>query len=417
MKLLIKQLLRESLKENSFGDDFNLPEIPKEIYDFIENEYWHMDFDWNKMQRKLGDKMSEWLTKHTKESIYNNLDDIINQINDDINTLEARKLSDVKLYAFEELIKPSLDKGVLTPALNDFQASVLMDPYVSPDEIKKALNDKSVLGPDGNIDTSKTTYSDYFKGGGINYPAFERYVEQHPEFKKVFKDWLKLFKENTKLHTKDLKGFRGVTPLEKLIKIRDILVNFNKVKHMGDASLNEFDVKKALATGMMALGTMGAAKAQTAPSTPAPTTQTTPAPEVKKTKYGSTPEQREAAAEKRKQNRQKIFDNFVKGAFNKKECLKVINDEEYADGCKNTDNDGSPYINGTSSELPEVIYRELQDGTKLKISLKKYQKIIKNSSKQDDAPVDGLMDPSFKATSCGISKAAAKQDKKDFKDK
>ena len=184
-----------------------------------------------------------------------------------------------------------------------------------------------------------------------------------------------------------------------------------------EEQLNEFDVKKALATGMMALGTMGAAKAQTAPSTPAPTTQTTPAtPAVKKSMYG-TPKQREDAAEKRKQNRQKIFDNFVKGAFNNEECLKVISDEEYADGCKNTDNDGSPYINGTSSELPEVIYRELQDGTKLKISLKKYRKIIKNLSKQDDAPVDGLMDPSFKATSCGISKAAAKQDKKDFKNK
>ena len=87
MKLLIKQLLRESLKENSFGDDFNLPEIPKEIYDFIKDEYRRIDYDWNEMQRKLGDKMGEWLTKHTKESIYNNLDDIINQINDDINTL------------------------------------------------------------------------------------------------------------------------------------------------------------------------------------------------------------------------------------------------------------------------------------------------------------------------------------------
>jgi hypothetical protein len=190
------------------------------------------------------------------------------------------------------------------------------------------------------------------------------------------------------------------------------------IKQLLREELNEISLKNAVAGGMMALGSMGAAKAQTAPSTPAPTTQTTQTtqPAVKKSMYG-TPEQREAAAEKRKQNRQKIFDDFVKGAFNNQECLKVISDEEYADGCKNTDNDGSPYINGTSSELPEVIYRELQDGTKLKINLKKYRKIIKNLSKQDDAPVDGLMDPSFKATSCGISKAAAKQDKKDFKNK
>jgi hypothetical protein len=32
-------------------------------------------------------------------------------------------------------------------------------------------------------------------------------------------------------------------------------------------------------------------------------------------------------------------------------------------------------------------------------------------------PLDGLMAPNFKATSCGISKAAAKQDKKDWSKK
>lgn len=189
------------------------------------------------------------------------------------------------------------------------------------------------------------------------------------------------------------------------------------IKELLREELNEISLKNAVAGGLMTLGSLGGAKAQTAPA-PTPTTQTTtqttaPAP---KPMFG-TSEQRAAAAEKRKQNRQKIFDNFVKGAFNNEECLKVVSDEEYADGCTNTDNDGSPYINGTSPELPEVIYRELQDGTKLKISLKKYRKIIKNLDKQDDAPVDGLMDPSFKATSCGISKAAAKQDKKDWSKK
>ena len=189
------------------------------------------------------------------------------------------------------------------------------------------------------------------------------------------------------------------------------------IKELLREELNEISLKNAVAGGLMTLGSLGGAKAQTAPA-PTPTTQTTtqttaPAP---KPMFG-TSEQRAAAAEKRKQNRQKIFDNFVKGAFNNEECIKVVSDEEYADGCTNTDNDGSPYINGTSPELPEVIYRELQDGTKLKISLKKYRKIIKNLDKQDDAPVDGLMDPSFKATSCGISKAGAKQSKKDWSKK
>jgi predicted RNA-binding protein (virulence factor B family) len=78
-------------------------------------------------------------------------------------------------------------------------------------------------------------------------------------------------------------------------------------------------------------------------------------------------------------------------------------------------NEGYALI-GDFSE-PNVIYRELEDGTKLKINLKKYQKYIKNQNKQDDVALDGMQGPNFKATSCGISKAAAKQDKKDWSKK
>jgi hypothetical protein len=185
------------------------------------------------------------------------------------------------------------------------------------------------------------------------------------------------------------------------------------IKELLREELNEISLKNAVAGGLMTLGSMGAAKAQTAPATPAPTTQTTPAP---KPMFG-TPEQRAAAAEKRKQNRQKIFDNFVKGAFNTNECVEQVDDEEFANGCTNTDNDESPYINGTSPELPDIIYRELQDGTKIKINLKKYRKIIKKIEKQDDVQLDGLEAPNFKSTKCGISKAGAKQSKKDWSKK
>jgi hypothetical protein len=176
--------------------------------------------------------------------------------------------------------------------------------------------------------------------------------------------------------------------------------------------LDEIDVRKLgrnLAAGAaMTLGTLGA-QGQTA----APAQTTAPTQTTQKSMFG-TPEQRAAAANKRKENRKKIFDNFVKGAFNSRECVEVISDEEYADGCTNTDNDASPYINGTSTELPEAIYRELEDGTKIKIDLKHYQKVIKKRGKADDVALDGLQDPSFKPTQCGISKAHAKEDKKDW---
>lgn len=178
--------------------------------------------------------------------------------------------------------------------------------------------------------------------------------------------------------------------------------------------LDEIDFKKGLrnaaAGAAMLAGTLGAQGQTTAP-TPVQTTQT-----ASKPMFG-TPEQRAAAAEKRKQNRVTIFNNFVKGAFNSSECIEQISDEEYAEGCTHTDNDGSPYINGTSTELPEAIYREMEDGTKVKIDLKHYQKVIKKRGKSDDVALDGLQDPSFKPTQCGISKAHAKEDKKDWSKK
>lgn len=41
-----------------------------------------------------------------------------------------------------------------------------------------------------------------------------------------------------------------------------------------------------------------------------------------------------------------------------------------------------------------------------------YWKEQERLAKQDDIPLDGLQDPSFKSTKCGISKAGAKDAKK-----
>ena len=156
---------------------------------------------------------------------------------------------------------------------------------------------------------------------------------------------------------------------------------------------------------------------QSTPPVPATTTTptTTPPATGPKPMYG-TPEQRAAAKAKREANRKISFDRFVKGAFYKN-LYEEIDDEEYNSGCQVSPNPEMAYLDGTSMELPEYVYREQQDGSKIKINLRKYQKYIKNQSKKDDVAVDGLMDPNFKATSCGISKAAAKQSKSDWKKK
>lgn len=46
-----------------------------------------------------------------------------------------------------------------------------------------------------------------------------------------------------------------------------------------------------------------------------------------------------------------------------------------------------------------------------------YKKYLLKNAKKKDVGLDGLQGPSFKSTKCGISKDAAKQSKKDFKDK
>lgn len=48
---------------------------------------------------------------------------------------------------------------------------------------------------------------------------------------------------------------------------------------------------------------------------------------------------------------------------------------------------------------------------------KDYWKEQERLAKADDVPLDGLQGPDFKPTSCGISKAASKESKKDWKNK
>lgn len=47
----------------------------------------------------------------------------------------------------------------------------------------------------------------------------------------------------------------------------------------------------------------------------------------------------------------------------------------------------------------------------------KYKQYLEKLAKQPDAQPDNLQSPTFKSTNCGVSKAAAKQSKKDFKEK
>jgi hypothetical protein len=175
--------------------------------------------------------------------------------------------------------------------------------------------------------------------------------------------------------------------------------------------LEEVNWKSLAASAAMTLGTLGAQGQTTEPITPVtePTTQTT-----QKSQFG-TPEQRAEAKAKREAQRKVNFDNFIKGAYIKG-FIEKVNEQEFKSGCDLYANKEADYLDGTSLETPDLVYRELEDGTLLKIDLKKYQKYIKTQNKKPDVGIE-TQGPNFKPTSCGISKAASKQSKKDWKRK
>ena len=133
-----------------------------------------------------------------------------------------------------------------------------------------------------------------------------------------------------------------------------------------------------------------------------------------------TPEQRAAAKSKQMDNRKKNFDISVSNAYGvglnipKLNIVTRISDGEYSNGCSSDNNEETNYLNGTTSETPSVVYREMEDGTKVKIDMTKYFKYIRKQNKRPDVPLDGLMGPNFKPTKCGISKDADKQSKIDW---
>jgi hypothetical protein len=185
-----------------------------------------------------------------------------------------------------------------------------------------------------------------------------------------------------------------------------------------EENLEEGVVKNFVGAGLMALGTMGAQGQTTEPTTQVPTTQTT----KQKPMYG-TPEQRLAAKEKRLNQRKKNFDISVNNAYGvglndpDLNIVNKINDAEFNNGCSLDNNEELDYLEGRTSEPPSVVYREMGDGTKIKINMSRYFKYVRKQNRQDDVPLDGLMAPNFKPTKCGISKQHAKDDKKDFKNK
>jgi hypothetical protein len=172
--------------------------------------------------------------------------------------------------------------------------------------------------------------------------------------------------------------------------------------------IQEINWKGLAAGAAMTLGTLGAQGQTTEPTKQTPTTQTT----QQKPMFG-TPEQRAAAKAKREAQRKKNFDISVNNAYGMG-FVEDIEEEEFNTGCNIANNQELKYLDGSSPEFPNIVYREMEDGTKVKINMKKYLNYIRKQNKQADVPLDGLQGPNFKSTKCGVSKDAAKQSKSDW---
>ena len=217
----------------------NLSEKSKETIDSNYNrEFGIYDFDFNKESKR--ENYFEWLTKFKNEQFKKNLKKGINAVSEDIDLLEKRKESDKKLKDFEELILPTLGNDVKNPSLSEYQEMVLMNPYVTEEELREALSDTSIFDKEGSIDKAKITESEFFNEDGINLPNFERFVEKNPEYKGVFDHWKKMLDENMKLHIKETNAFRYPT-IADLKELKEELLNLDKNNFATGGSIKPYD--------------------------------------------------------------------------------------------------------------------------------------------------------------------------------
>lgn len=111
-------------------------------------------------------------------------------------------------------------------------------------------------------------------------------------------------------------------------------------------------------------------------------------PTEKQSMYG-TPEQRAAKKAQREANRKKIENDYIKGAVNAN-LYEPIDDAEFQQGMSQ--------VNDIDFFDRKVTYAEMNDGTKIKVFLKKYSKFLDNNKNKPDA------DRTFGAGFCNTGK-------------
>ncbi len=239
MDMNLRKLIRHAIREEfenpmnmlkgTFLVDFD--SFPKDVLNTLDSEYGNYEkFDWNSKMDEFSDpqEFNRWVRKNKSDKFIANLDRLIEMTNQDIDTINKKKIASEKLKAFEELIKDSLPKEAFLTAISKFQEDALLNPYASSEDVQNAFEEaKNIIDQHGNIDQSKTTPSKLF-GDTINLPQFERLTQENPEFMGVFNDWKKLLLDYSMMSTVRLNSFRDTVRLQDVVNLRDFLTQYKK---------------------------------------------------------------------------------------------------------------------------------------------------------------------------------------------
>jgi hypothetical protein len=119
-------------------------------------------------------------------------------------------------------------------------------------------------------------------------------------------------------------------------------------------------------------------------------------------------EKRAAAQIKKSENRKLMSDRYIKGAITAG-YGEPMTDEDFLVALEKDDKT-------VENIEKDICYQEV-DGVKYKINLKRYRKFRDKQGKQEDSQLAGLQGPDFSHGDCGISKAGARQNKRDWSKK
>ena len=195
--------------------------FPPELLEFLEDNYSHMyrfKYDYNEkasrfINRETGEYdgagFRKWMDENRADEFVKNKSKIISAIRSDLINLRRAKIAKLKLNAYEELLVSLLGNHITGEALTKFHEDVILDPNATPASIQRGFEEaRNIIDQYGNIDQRKIEISTVFPGGEINYPTFERFVEEYPKYLSTYETWKGLLDEYQKHDMKNLNGFR-----------------------------------------------------------------------------------------------------------------------------------------------------------------------------------------------------------------